>query len=308
MSIKIQLLQFYWSMVSPGCYTPNDNLNSWRSSICWLQHVPLLKECMLNKDTSSQHRCFSLNLPPHHPSAVRRAASEETPRRRWWWVSRGCWCCQSWAGPLPSSTCELRAWWSYPSRCGPVDQRRTQPLNSAGRQLAVHQAWKSAGSKGSTLKSNTRCVQNLVSVQMFDVHLKADQRLHQGDGDVCVQVVPSAFKHRMSRKKGKAWRYGTSFYVGCILFASQEEADPACSYFSTLIRKRRSPGSPSTWGSPAKKNASITGHIWKLIHNKRRKDLPSPMKGYSISSLTPCSISTSKVLSSFTSLWGAAQK
>lgn len=30
--------------------------------------------------------------------------------------------------------------------------------------------------------------------------------------------------------------------------------------------------------------------------------LPSPMKGYSISSLTPCSISTSNVLSSFTSL------
>lgn len=30
--------------------------------------------------------------------------------------------------------------------------------------------------------------------------------------------------------------------------------------------------------------------------------LPSPMKGYSISSLTPCSISTSSVLSSFTSL------
>lgn len=40
--------------------------------------------------------------------------------------------------------------------------------------------------------------QNLVTVQMHDVHLKAHQRLHQRDGDVGVQVVSSALKHRMS--------------------------------------------------------------------------------------------------------------
>lgn len=51
-------------------------------------------------------------------------------------------------------------------------------------------------------------VENLVSVQMHDVHLEADQRLHQGDGDVGVQVVSSAFKHRMSEEKSiKTLRY-----------------------------------------------------------------------------------------------------
>jgi len=46
-----------------------------------------------------------------------------------------------------------------------------------------------------------RKTQNLVSVQVYDVHLEADQRLYQRDGDVGVQVVPSALKHRMSERE-----------------------------------------------------------------------------------------------------------
>lgn len=41
----------------------------------------------------------------------------------------------------------------------------------------------------------------LVPIQMHDIHLKANQGLHQGDGDIGVQVVSSAFKHRMSKSK-----------------------------------------------------------------------------------------------------------
>lgn len=39
---------------------------------------------------------------------------------------------------------------------------------------------------------------------MYDVHLEADQSLHQGDGDVGVQVVSSALEHRMSAERSPA--------------------------------------------------------------------------------------------------------
>lgn len=43
---------------------------------------------------------------------------------------------------------------------------------------------------------------DLVSVQMYDIHLKANQCFHQGNGHIGVQVISSAFKHRMSKRKG----------------------------------------------------------------------------------------------------------
>lgn len=30
---------------------------------------------------------------------------------------------------------------------------------------------------------------------MYNVHIEADQRLHQGNGDIGVEVVASSFKH-----------------------------------------------------------------------------------------------------------------
>lgn len=44
-------------------------------------------------------------------------------------------------------------------------------------------------------------IKYLVPIQMHDIHLKANQGLHQGDGDISVQVVSSAFKHRMSKSR-----------------------------------------------------------------------------------------------------------
>ena len=40
---------------------------------------------------------------------------------------------------------------------------------------------------------------HLVPVQVCDFHLEADQGLHQGDGDVGVQVVTTTLKHRVSK-------------------------------------------------------------------------------------------------------------
>lgn len=44
-------------------------------------------------------------------------------------------------------------------------------------------------------------IKYLVPIQMHDIHLKANQGLHQGDGDIGVQVVSSAFKHWMSKSR-----------------------------------------------------------------------------------------------------------
>lgn len=71
----------------------------------------------------------------HRPSAGHRAESEGSPRRRWWWVNRGCWCCQSLEGLLPSSTFWRRAWWSCLSQCGPFDRGWTKPNQDSGISL-----------------------------------------------------------------------------------------------------------------------------------------------------------------------------
>lgn len=86
-------------------------------------------------------------------------------------------------------------------------------------------------------------IKYLVPIQMHDIHLKANQGLHQGDCDIGVQVVSSAFKHRMSKSKRIP-------PIKCVTELKLKKKKNCHSYFNTLIRKRRSPGSPSMWGSP----------------------------------------------------------
>lgn len=44
-------------------------------------------------------------------------------------------------------------------------------------------------------------IKYLVPIQVRDIHLKPHQGLHQGDSDIGIQVISSAFKHRMSKSR-----------------------------------------------------------------------------------------------------------
>lgn len=44
-------------------------------------------------------------------------------------------------------------------------------------------------------------IKYLVSIQMHNIHLKANQGLYEGDGDIGVQVISSAFEQRMSKSR-----------------------------------------------------------------------------------------------------------
>lgn len=47
---------------------------------------------------------------------------------------------------------------------------------------------------------------------MYNIHLKANQCFHKGDGYIGEQVISSAFKHGMSKRK-KNPNYHVSFVI-----------------------------------------------------------------------------------------------